>query len=258
LVERLNAGLPANKLILVSAPAGFGKTTLLSEWIGSRVRSTEYGVGKEHELADEVSPTHYSPRSVPTPSFAWLSLDQGDNDPARFIVYLVAALQTAEERIGRQLPVAQGSPQPPAIEACVGALINEISALPHRFVLVLDDYHTIKSRAIHDAVAFLLDHLPGNMHLVITTRADPPLPLARLRGRGQLAELRQADLRFTADEVMAFLNLSPRLPTAPRAGSLACRWLPSRCKGDDRPDRQMAYLPLFENSPAAIVLSSTT
>jgi LuxR family maltose regulon positive regulatory protein len=187
LVERLDAGLH-RKLTLISAPAGFGKTTLLSEWVA----------GYDQPVA-------------------WLSLDEGDNDPARFLAYLVAALRTVEERIGEGTLAALQSPRPPPLERLLTVLINEVNVAPdagdrprsgpqERFILVFDDYHLITAQPIHDALTFLLDHLPGNMHLVIATRADPPLPIARLRGRGQLTELRLSDLRFTLDEMAAFLT----------------------------------------------------
>ncbi|MCK4314751.1 MAG: hypothetical protein KAX24_03175, partial [Anaerolineae bacterium] len=133
-------------------------------------------------------------------------LDEGDNDPARFLAYFVAALQTIEANVGAGTLGALQSPQPPPIEAVLTALINDISEIPAPFVLILDDYHLITAQPIHNALTFLLDHLPPQMHLVIAGRADPPLPLARLRGRGQLTELRAADLRFTPDEAAAFLN----------------------------------------------------
>ena len=184
LIERLNAGLH-HKLTLISAPAGFGKTTLLSEW----------AAGCERPVA-------------------WVSLDEGDNDPARFLAYFVAAQQTLalsqvegiEATIGEGALAALQSPQPPPMEELLTALINQINAISGNFVLVLDDYHLITTQPVHDALTFLLDHLPGNMHLAIATRADPPLPIARLRGRGQLTELRQADLRFTPDEAAEFLK----------------------------------------------------
>jgi LuxR family maltose regulon positive regulatory protein len=189
LIERLNEGLH-RKLTLISAPAGFGKTTLLSEWVHRR---------------SEVTP--------PLP-VAWVSLDEGDNDPTRFLAYVIAALQTLalsqvegiEANIGKGALGALQSPQPPPMESVLTALINEIVTIPDSFALVLDDYHMIEAQPIHDALTFLLDHLPSQMHLVIASRADPPLPVARLRGRGQLTELRVDDLRFTPDEVAEFLN----------------------------------------------------
>ncbi len=180
LIERLNMGLrTACKLTLVSAPPGFGKTTLLSAWIRD-----------------------YAPRL----RVAWLSLDESDNDPARFLTYVIAALQTIDESMGKSVLDALQSPQPPATEELVTALINEIGSASDALVLVLDDYHLITVQPIHAAVTFLLDHLPSNLHLVIATRADPPLPLPRLRARGQLTELRQTDLRFTPDEAAKFLK----------------------------------------------------
>jgi LuxR family maltose regulon positive regulatory protein len=182
-LERLNEGLSSGRrLILISAPAGFGKTTLVSEWIP--------GCGK---------------------SVAWLSLDGGDNDLSRFLTYLISALQTLPPKFGGVkigagvLGVLQ-SPQPSPIESILIALLNEIATVPDHFVLVLDDYHLIDSKPVDEALTFLLDHLPPQMHLVITTREDPGLPLARLRARGQLTELRAADLRFTSSEATEFLN----------------------------------------------------
>jgi len=176
LTERLNEGL-ARKLTIISAPAGFGKTTLLSEWVAGCARPA-----------------------------AWLSLDKGDNDPARFLAYFVAAIQTIHQDIGQSVIAASQSSQPLPIQAILTTLLNEIAAMPERFALVLDDYHLITAQSIHDGLAFLLDNLPPQMHLTIASRADPPLPLARLRARGQLTELRQSDLRFTTDKAAAFLN----------------------------------------------------
>jgi LuxR family maltose regulon positive regulatory protein len=167
---------------LISAPAGFGKTTLVSEWVA----------GGE--------------RLEPKVRAAWLSLDEGDNDPTRFLVYLVAALQTISANIGAGVLRTLQSPQPPPTESILTALLNEITTLPDNFVLVLDDYHVIEAQAIDLALAFLLERLPPQLHLVIATREDPDLPLARLRARGQLTELRAADLRFTASEAAEFLN----------------------------------------------------
>jgi LuxR family maltose regulon positive regulatory protein len=182
LVRRLEAGLdPGQRLILVSAPAGYGKTTLLSEWVQA--------------LGGKAPPR----------AIAWLSLDEGDNDPVRFWTYLLAALQQVNPDLGRGLPDAFRSPQQPSIEALLTPLINQIAALADPLVLILDDYHLISTPQIHEGTEFLLDHLPGHGHLVIATRADPPLSLARLRGRGQLTEIRQSDLRFTAEEAAAFL-----------------------------------------------------
>ena len=176
LVERLDEGLH-HKLTLISAPAGFGKTTLVSEWVASCERAT-----------------------------AWLSLDEGDNDLARFLAYLVAALQTIMADMGEGVLAVLQSPQPPPIESMLTALLNEITATPDDFILVLDDYHVMDAQPVDHALTFLLEHLPPQMHLVIATREDPQLPLARLRARGQLTELRAADLRFTPSEAAEFLN----------------------------------------------------
>ena len=178
LIERLNEGLSSgDNLTLISAPAGFGKTTLLSEWITGCQRPA-----------------------------AWLSLDEGDNDPARFVTYLVAALQAIVPNLGEGVQAALQSPQPPATEAILTTLLNEIAAIPDNFILVLDDYHLIDSKPVDKALTFLLDHLPPQMHLVIASREDPQLPLARLRARGQLTELRASDLRFSPAEAAEFLN----------------------------------------------------
>ncbi len=178
LIERTNEGLHSGrKLTIISAPAGFGKTTLVSEWIASRKRPV-----------------------------AWLSLDEGDNDITRFLTYLIAALQTLVANIGEGLLGVLQSPQPPTTESILTTLINEITTIPDNFILVLDDYHIIDSKPVDTALAFLLEHLPPQMHLVITTREDPQFPLARLRARGQLIELRAADLRFTPSEAAEFLN----------------------------------------------------
>ena len=150
------------KLTLVSAAAGCGKTTLISEWLAGR---------------GGVTP--------PLPA-AWLSLDAGDSDPTRFLAYLIAALQTISVNIGAGVLAALQSPQPPPTEPLLTALINEIAAIPGNFVLILDDYHLVDAKPVDDALTFLLEHLPPQMHLVITTREDPDLPLARLRVRGQI------------------------------------------------------------------------
>lgn len=176
LLDQLNEGL-VQKLTLISAAAGFGKTTLVSEWVA--------GCG------------------LPV---AWLSLDEGDSDPARFLTYLVAALQMVAPDTGKGVLAMLQSPQPPAPEAILTSLLNDIAAIPHPFLLVLDDYHTLDAPLVDQALTFLLEFLPPQMHLVMASREDPPLPLARLRTRGQLVELRAADLRFTAVEAATFLN----------------------------------------------------
>jgi LuxR family maltose regulon positive regulatory protein len=205
LIERLNAGLRSGrKLTLISAPAGFGKTTLLSEWVGQIL-----DIGDWRLDSGETSP---SPISNLQSQVSWVSLDKGDNDLVRFLAYFVAALQISNiqsPNIGARVLSAFQAPQPPPVESVLTALINEMAAvLPGDClsVLVLDDYHVITAQLIHSALTFLLDHLPPQMHLVIATRVDPPLPIARLRGRGQLTELRQNDLRFTPNEVTEFLD----------------------------------------------------
>ncbi len=184
LLGRLNEGLH-RKLTLISAPAGFGKTTLVSEWLVASAGRSLQAVSRQ---------------------VAWLSLDENDSDPTRFLAYLIAALQTITPNLGEGLSDALQSPQPPPIESVLAALLNELAAIANNVVLVLDDYHVINAQAVDHALTFLLEHLPPTMHLVITTREDPPLPLARMRARGQLVELRAADLRFTASEAAEFLN----------------------------------------------------
>jgi LuxR family maltose regulon positive regulatory protein len=178
LSERLSRGAES-ALTLVSAPAGFGKTTLLADWLAVAA-------------ADG--------RSV-----AWLSLDRRDNDPALFWTYLVAALNTGAPAVGAGALSLLQPPQPPN-EAGLVALLNDLDAISNDVVLVLDDYHVIDTRDVQDGMAFLLEHLPPQIHLVIASRTDPALPLARLRGRGELAEVRAADLRFTPGEAAAYLN----------------------------------------------------
>ncbi len=184
LIEQLNQGHTAGcKLNLIAAPAGFGKTTLASQWIAGCGRPT-----------------------------AWLSLDEGDSDPVRFLTYLVAAVQTIVPNIGAGVLSALQSLQTPPTEALLTALLNDIATFPDNFNLVLDDYHLIDSKSaaastsVNDALTFLVEHQPPHLHLIITTREDPNLPLARLRVRNQLTELRVADLRFTPIEAAEFLS----------------------------------------------------
>ena len=148
-------------------------------------------------------------------SAAWVSLDQSDNDPALFWAYFITALQAIQSGVGEIALSLLNTAHPPPPEPLMTTLINEITTIPHDFVLVLDDYHVIDAQPVHSAITFLLDHLPLQMHLVIATRADPPLPLARLRGRGELSELRASDLRFTPDEMTAFLNKAMDLNLSP-------------------------------------------
>lgn len=191
LIEKLNAGLRAAcKLTLISAPAGFGKTTLLSEWISNL---------KSCGLAQDRS-------QIPVFKLCWLALDEGDNDLTRFLAYLVAALETVEPGLEAGAPGAFQAPRAATLESDLTSLINQLAAVTAPCVLILDDYHVIETQAIHQAVTFLLDHLPPQMHLTIATRADPPLPLSRLRARSQLVDLRADQLRFTPEEIAVFLN----------------------------------------------------
>ncbi len=176
LFTMLNAGLKT-KLTLVSAPPGFGKTTLVGEWA----------------------------RQCACP-VAWLSLDDADNDPARFLAYLTAAIQTVQPGFGNELLGMLLSPEPPSHEITLADFVNEITNLPTDLVIVLDDYHIIEQPPVQDTIRFILDNLPPGLHLVIATRADPPWPLARLRSRNELIELRAKDLRFTEEEAIHFFN----------------------------------------------------
>jgi LuxR family maltose regulon positive regulatory protein len=188
LIEQLNEGFySGRKLTLISAPAGFGKTTLVTEWLDNlRVD------------AEKESQTVYR--------IAWLSLDESDSDPTRFLAYSIAALRTINANFAKGALSALQSPQPPPTEAILTALINEIATIPDRIILVLDDYHIIGPSQVDDALTFLLEHLSPQMQLIIATREDPHLPLSRLRASGQLTELRAADLRFTSSEAAEFLN----------------------------------------------------
>ncbi len=186
LIARLDAGLDG-RLTLISASAGYGKTTLVTEWLQAG----------EHRVA-------------------WLSLDENDNDPRRFLAYVLAALRQVQEEIGRAAEAMLQSPQSLPGEVILTALVNELAAVPQPFILILDDYHIIDAPPIHQQLSFLLDHQPPPMHLVVITREDPfGLPLARLRARGQMVEIRQEDLRFSLEECADFLsqvmglNLSP-------------------------------------------------
>jgi LuxR family transcriptional regulator, maltose regulon positive regulatory protein len=185
LLERVQAGL-MGKLTLIAAPAGFGKTTLVSAWRASPSGST-----------------------MP---LAWVSLDADDNDAPRFWSYVLAALETVYPAMDTTAAALLRSPQLPPMDAIVTSLINAISPMAMEAALILDDYHLIATPAIHAAMTFLLDHLPPQLHLIMLMRADPPLPLTRLRARGELTELRAADLRFTAEEATAFLTVMMGLP----------------------------------------------
>jgi LuxR family maltose regulon positive regulatory protein len=210
-------------LTLVVAPAGFGKTTLIGDWL---------------RREGEARPAAGATRT------AWLALDERDNDPVLFWSYVIAALQTIAPGVGAGALLILGrrsAPSPP-LDQILTLLLNDLAALlddpaAPDLALILDDYHVITAPPIHDALAFLLDRIPPRLRLVITSRHDPPLPLARLRVRGQLLELRAADLRFTSAEAAAFLNdvmsldlTSRHWSTAPRAGSPASNSPRSRCR----------------------------
>lgn len=182
LLERLQTGLLQGgrfnrKATLVSAPAGYGKTSLAVEWLLGR------------ELA-----------------VAWLSLDKGDNDPARFLTYLLAALQDVSPKIGAAAGAMLKAPQPPPHDVLLTALLNEVGDLQEPFFLVFDDYHLIDTPAIHQNINFIIQHLPAQLHIVLLTRVDPPLPLHRLRAQNLMIEIRQGDLRFIPDQTTGFLR----------------------------------------------------
>jgi LuxR family maltose regulon positive regulatory protein len=176
LYDRLNEG-SNRKLTLVSAPAGFGKSTLVAGWLNER------GV-----------------------QAAWLSLDSGDNDPVRFWTYLIAAIQTIHQEMGVEARQIVSAPQLRSTEPVAINLINDISQLAHDLIMVLDDYHVIEAGQIHDGLSYLLEHQPPNLHLVLITRVDPPLSLARLRAHGRLVEIRAGDLQFSSDEAAILFN----------------------------------------------------
>jgi LuxR family maltose regulon positive regulatory protein len=196
------------KLTLISAPAGFGKTTLVCDWL------SEAGFRSDDGLLPDSASTQR--RAV------WLSLDPDDNDPARFLAYLTAALQTVEPEWGQMAHEFLRSPQPPPATRLLTLLINEVASAPWRLVLVLDDYHVITARPVHDVLGHLLDHMPPNLHLIVLTRADPPLSLARRRAQGELIEIRQADLCFSAEETAAWLNDIMGLGLIPEQVSALC------------------------------------
>ena len=199
LTSKLNAGAE-RRLILISAPPGFGKTTLLAEWLASNEPDT-------------------LPRRV-----AWVALDETDNDPAQLLHYLITALQQIDAHIGVTAHEFMHAPQTPPIGALLVSLVSDITNAHQELYLALDDYHCITNPAAHKITSFLLEHLPPTAHLVIATREDPPLPLARLRARGESVEIRERDLRFTRDEAAAFLSETMGLSlAAPSIDLLATR-----------------------------------
>jgi LuxR family maltose regulon positive regulatory protein len=181
LYEKLNTGL-SRKLILVSAPAGFGKTTVVSDWIDQN--------------------------KIPT---AWFSLDNGDNDPADFFFYIISGIQSIHKEFGESALKLLNSPNKPSIESIASLLINEILNISQNFLLVLDDFHLIKSSEVLKLVSYLLDHISGNIHIVILTRSNPTLSLSRLRSQQQLVELRSSDLSFSANDISILFNKKLKL-----------------------------------------------
>ncbi len=210
LLDRLNAGLwlPhdtgrrgfARKMTLVSAPAGFGKTTLVAEWV----------------MAEGITGQHPHPKSDHHRA-AWLSLDEADGDPARFFAYFIAALQITTPDIGQEAQVVLQSGTLSAVDEALVLLVNDVAAVGKPLILVLDDYHLIRSEVIDQLLTTWLERQPPNFHLVIAGRADPSLPLSRLRAQHQMLELRASDLRFVEAEVAAFLNRTMGLDLSPDA-----------------------------------------
>lgn len=194
LSDTLQKAHPHSRLVVVSAPAGYGKTTVIVDWL------------QRHHIAQGEK-------------VAWLSLDEGDNEPVRFWDYFVAALETSQPGLSQGLQSLLHSQQTLPVENVLAILINHLTNLKQPVTLVLDDYHLITNSQIHRGVAYLLDHLPPDLHLVITTRTDPPspIPLTRLRVRGQLTEIRAADLRFTLEESDVFFNSVMGLPVLPQS-----------------------------------------
>ncbi|HET9912939.1 MAG TPA: LuxR C-terminal-related transcriptional regulator [Anaerolineales bacterium] len=206
LLARLDEGF-TKKVILVTAPTGFGKTTLVRMWISERVKA-EGG-----RMDDKFQPSSFR---LPPFSFAWLTVDEHDNDPVRFWTYACSALRTVDPSLGKATLSMLTSPQPPAFESLLTPLINDLTRLEKSSVLVLEDYHTIKSNEINAGVSFLIQHLPEALHLVFITRTDPDLPLGILRARDELVEINTTDLRFNQEQTEAFLHttLKIAIPTS--------------------------------------------
>jgi LuxR family maltose regulon positive regulatory protein len=175
LVQRLHGG-EAHPLVLISAPAGFGKTTLVTDWI--RQNSARH--------------------------IAWLSLDAADNEPNHFWQSVIATLELVAPTVCQEAKALLQLPNPPAIQTILTAMINDLAQLPDGYALILDDYHLIEKLAIHEAISFLIEYMPSNLQLVVLTRSDPPFPLARLRARNLITEVRAHDLRFAGAEIAAF------------------------------------------------------
>jgi transcriptional regulator with XRE-family HTH domain len=182
----------AGALTIIAAPAGCGKTTLLADWIAATAARPASPIS-----ADRV---------------AWLSLEPAENDPAEFIRYLTAAIRSIASLEGREQAALRPAIHSQPVEALLPLLADELMLLPEQSVLILDDYHAIDSPAAHQVLVFLLDHLPPHVHIIIATRSDPPLQLARLRAQRRLAEVRVRDLRFTREETADFLREANALP----------------------------------------------
>ncbi len=200
LFDRLNEG-GTHKLTLISAPAGSGKSTLVSQWHNERMRDE----GERMKEEENLLPSSLT-RSVHPFRLAWLSLDEADNDPARFWSYVIAALETVQSGLGANTLPLLHTPQPPPVEVVLTFLLNDLAACPDDLILVLDDYHHIENTTLHQACTFLLDNLPPRLHVILLSRTDPPLPLSRWRVKRQLTELRAEDLGFTTAEAALFLN----------------------------------------------------
>ena len=183
--HQLEQGLQ-RKVTILSAPAGFGKTTLLSEWVKSAGRPA-----------------------------AWFSIDEGDNDPTRFWSYFITSLQTLEPGLGENALALLRAPQAPPVDMALTELLNEAVALTREMIIVLDDYHLIQDNSIHSGITILIENLPPHMHLIVAGRSEPPLPVASLRGKRELIELQPGDLRFTTEETGTFLNQIMRLGLSP-------------------------------------------
>ncbi|NTU78580.1 MAG: hypothetical protein HGA45_04115 [Chloroflexales bacterium] len=209
LLALLDAGLE-QPVTLVAAGAGFGKSTLVRHWLSERMKA-------EGGRMKAGSATNVSPSSlIPHPSsFAWLALDAGDNDPVRFWRYLSAAIEQIAPGVGEEAGALLSGLEPGAIEVVSALLLNHLQGCERSLVLVLDDYHVIEQPEIHSSLAYAIDHLPAQIHLVIISRSDPSLPLSRWRARGQLVEVRADALRFLPDEAQAFLTRLMGLDLAP-------------------------------------------
>jgi len=192
LFEKLNSGL-SRKLILVSAPAGYGKTTLISDWISQNI--------------------------IPA---AWLSLNNGDNDPAVFLSYIISGIQSIHQDFGQSALRLLNSPNSPSVESIASLLINEVLKINQNILLVLDDFHLINSSKVLKLVTYLLEHILGNIHIVILTRSDPALAVSKLRSQHQLVELRSSDLSFSANDISIthLKNIFLKLDVDSRTGAV--------------------------------------